>query len=241
MERGIALVTGAGTGIGSAICEALNAEGFEVALHCNRSKEAAEQLASKLNRAFVVQADISTLAGVESLASSMSSRGAALSVLVNNAGIVRDNFIFGASIEDFEEVINTNLRSAWYLTKKLIKSMMRRKAGRIINISSVVAHTGNAGQMLYGMSKAAIENFTKSAALEFAAYGILVNSIAPGFIDTEMTKNLPEESRQSILGKIPLGRMGTPQEIAEVVSFLATRASFCTGATFHVNGGMYVG
>ena len=241
MEKGIALVTGAGTGIGSAICAALAAEGFEIAVHCNRSKESAELLAQSLDKAFVVQADISSLEGIESLAASIAQRGTALSVLVNNAGIVRDNYIITSSVDDFAEVINTNLRSAWYLTKRLVKMMMRKKSGRIINISSVVAQTGNAGQMLYGMSKAALENFTKSAALEFAAYGILVNSVAPGFIDTEMTKNLPEESRQNILSRIPLGRMGTPSEIAEVVCFLATKASFCSGATFHVNGGMYVG
>ncbi|RIL07778.1 MAG: 3-oxoacyl-ACP reductase, partial [Proteobacteria bacterium] len=146
-----------------------------------------------------------------------------------------------ASASEFEQVISTNLRSAWYLTKRLVKPMMRRKQGRIINISSVIAYSGNAGQALYAISKAALDGFTRSAAIEFAPYGILVNSIAPGFIDTAMTRDLPEDRKRAILERVPLGRMGRPNEVAEVVGFLATAGSYCSGAVFHVNGGMYGG
>lgn len=241
MERGIALVTGGGTGIGAACCEMLSAEGFSVAVHYNSSRETAENLAERLPNSFVVQADLHTIEGVEKLASEVAAQNNGLAVLVNNAGIVRDSYIFSSTIDEFELVMNTNLRAAWYLTKRLSKLMMRRRSGRIINISSVIGHTGNEGQTLYGMSKAALDNFTKSCAQEFASYGILVNSIAPGFIDTEMTRQMPAERREEMLARIPLGRVGTPSEIAEIVRFLAISGSYCTGSIIHANGGMYGG
>lgn len=241
MERGIALVTGGGTGIGRACCTMLAAAGFSVAVHCNRSREDADKLCASLENSFAIQADLSTLGGVEKIAEELERRYGPISVLVNNAGITRDNFLFTSSPEDFDEVIHTNLRAAWYLTKRLVRPMMRRKAGRIINISSVIGHIGNPGQILYGMSKAALDNFTKSAALEFAPYGILVNSVAPGFIDTEMTQKLPTEKREQMLTRIPLGRIGTVDEVAEAVTFLSTSGSYSTGSILHVNGGMYGG
>ncbi|MBN8548204.1 MAG: SDR family oxidoreductase [Deltaproteobacteria bacterium] len=241
MERGIALVTGGGTGIGAACCEALAAEGFCVAVHYNHSREAAERVSARLGNSFTLQADLSLFESAEKVADEISKRKEGLSVLVNNAGIARDNYIFSSALEEFDAVINTNLRAAWSLTKRLVKPMMRRREGRIINITSVIGHTGNAGQAFYGMSKAALDNFTKTAAIEFARHGILVNSVAPGFIDTDMTAQLPAERRDEMLARIPLGRMGTAFEVAEVVKFLATSASYCSGSIFHVNGGLYGG
>ncbi len=149
--------------------------------------------------------------------------------------------LFTAKLEDFDRVVHTNMRATWYLTKRLGRLMMRNRRGRIINISSVVGSTGNAGQTVYGMTKAAIDNFTKSAAIEFAPFGILVNSVAPGFIQTRMTEALSAEIQQAILSHVPLGRMGTPDEVAQLVRFLALEGTYCTGAVFHVNGGMYGG
>lgn len=241
MERGTALVTGGGTGIGAACCRALAAEGFRVAIHFRSSSQEAEALGQELPGSFLVQADLSQAADIDRLCDQLKAHGGDVSVLVNNAGIVRDAPLFSAGLEDFEAVMNANARAAWYLTKRISRLMMRKKSGRIINISSVIGHTGNIGQSVYGMSKAALDNFTKSAAQELAAYGILVNSIAPGFIETGMTRELKDELRVAILNRVPLGRMGQPAEVAELAAFLATKGAYCTGAVFHVNGGMYGG
>lgn len=241
MEQKIALVTGGGKGIGAACCKALAAEGFKVAIHCNRSRGDAEALAAQLPGSVVLQANLSSTDELDRLAGELKNVEGDLSVLVNNAGVVLDAALFTASVEDLDTMLNTNLRGTWYLTKKLARMMMRKKQGRVINISSVIGHTGNVGQSGYGMTKAAIDNFTKSAAMELAPFGILVNSVAPGFIETDMTKELTPEIRAKILERIPLGRIGTPAEVAEIVAFLASRASYCTGTVFHVNGGMYAG
>jgi 3-oxoacyl-[acyl-carrier protein] reductase len=158
---------------------------------------------------------------------------------VNNAGVAMDNPIFNATLEEFDATVNTNLRSTWYLTKRLSRLMIRKKAGRIINITSVVGLAGNPTQSIYGMTKAALDNFTKTAAKEFASYGILVNSVAPGYIGTSMTEKLSDELREEIHNMIPLGRMGKPEEVAEMVEFLASKGSYCTGSIFQVNGGIY--
>lgn len=239
-EKGIALVTGGATGIGRACCELLAEEGFSVGIHFHKSSESAQELVNELPGAFSIQADISLFEGVEKIQKEISKRGL-LSVLVNNAGITRDGYMFTSTVADLGAVLDVNLRAPWYLTKSLALMMIRQKRGRVINISSVVGHTGNTGQTIYGMSKAALDSFTKSAARELAPHGILVNSVAPGFIDTEMTRGLEQDAKQNLLAKIPLARMGTPLEVAEVVRFLATRGSYCTGSVFHVNGGMYGG
>lgn len=236
----VALVTGGATGIGRACVRALAQEGFEIALHYNRSREPAEKLAAELEHTFLLQADLSDPAGVESIYLALKERGG-LEVLVNNAGVTADAPLFGATLEDFDRLVATNMRAAWLLTKRLMRLMIRRRHGRIINISSVIGSTGNAGQSIYGMTKAALDNFTKTAAAELASRNILVNAVAPGFIETDMTQALSEEVKQKILGRVPLGRMGRPEEVAEVVAFLATRGSYCTGSVFHVNGGMYGG
>jgi 3-oxoacyl-[acyl-carrier protein] reductase len=161
-------------------------------------------------------------------------------VLVNNAGYNRNAPIFTMKLEDYDAVAGL-ARGTWYLTKLVLRRFMLRTGGRIVNVSSVVGHTGNAGQIPYTMAKAGLDAFTRSLALELQGRDVLVNSVAPGFIDTEMTAALPEDVRTRILERIPLGRMGRPEEVAEVVAFLATSATYITGSVIHVNGGMYGG
>ncbi len=241
MEQKLALVTGASRGIGRAIAKELHQRGFIIGIHFNSSKELAESLLKELGNGFLIEADISSVEGCDKIFEEVKKTNLPLEVLVNNAGFVKDNPLFSATLEEFDKIIAINMRSVWYLTKRLIRFMIRNKRGRIINISSIIGSTGNPTQSVYGMTKAAIDNFTKTLAMELAEHGILVNSVAPGFIDTDMTKNLPEEHKKQILEKIPLKRMGTPEEVAQVVGFLATSATYITGTTIHVNGGMYNG
>lgn len=241
MEKKIALVTGAGRGIGAAIARELGRKGFLVGIHYNSSAGTAENLAREIGDAFLIQADISTVEGCDKIYNEIKARKEPLHVLVNNAGVVKDNPLFQASIDEFDMMVGLNMKATWYLTKRLMRLMMRNKAGRIVNISSVIGSQGNPTQSVYGMTKAAIDNFTKVAAMEVADYGILVNSVAPGFIETDMTKDLPEEHKKLILDRIPLHRIGRPEEIADVVGFLATSGSYITGTVIHVNGGMYGG
>ena len=242
MADKIAIVTGGGTGIGAAISRSLSDAGFLVGVHYNRSKDGAEKTVKDCKSAFLLQADLSTIEGCDEVYNIIKKdHGNKLDVLVNNAGMAMDNPIFSASVDEFEKTINLNMRATWYLIKRLTRFMIRQKAGRIINISSVVGAAGNPTQSIYGMTKAAIDNLTKTAAMEYAEHNILVNSIAPGFIDTDMTKVIPEEFKELILAKVPLGRMGKVEEIAEVAAFLATSGSYITGSVMHVNGGMYGG
>ncbi len=239
-SKGIALVTGGSGGIGAACCRALHDAGFKVGIHCNSSRTAADALSAELPGSFVIQADISTVEGIDQIYDILKKdHNGEIAVLVNNAGIALDNPIFNASLEEFEKTINTNLRSVWYLSKRLVRFMIRKKSGKIINISSVVGIAGNPTQSIYGMTKAGIDNFTRTAAKEFASYGILVNSVAPGYIRTSMTDQLPKELIDDILKFIPLGRMGTPEEVAQMVRFLAESGTYITGNVFQVNGGMY--
>ncbi len=233
-------MTGAGTGIGRACAIALAEAGFEVGVHYNRSEEQANALVAELENAFAVQADLSDPDGPQAIYAALKERGG-VEVLVNNAGRSIDAPLFSAKLEDFETLVDTNIRAAWLLIRRVMRLMIRRKQGRIINISSVVGSTGNAGQGVYGMTKAALDNLTKTAAMELAPHNILVNAVAPGFIDTAMTQELPEEVRADILARVPLGRLGRPEEVADMVRWLATGATYCTGTVFHVNGGMYGG
>jgi len=239
-DRKIALVTGAGTGIGAACALALARAGFTVGIHYNQSHEEAERVALEIPDAFLIRADLSTEAGVDGVHDELKARGGC-DVLVNNAGATIDAPLFTAKLEDFDRIVDVNMRSTWYLLKRVGRLMMRKRQGRIINISSVVGSIGNAGQTVYGMTKAAIDNLTRSAAMELAPYGILVNSVAPGFIETRMTEALSPEIRAQILARVPLGRMGSAEEVAQVVRFLAVEGSYCTGSVLHVNGGMYGG
>jgi 3-oxoacyl-[acyl-carrier protein] reductase len=236
-----ALVTGAGGGIGGAICRALAQEGFRVGIHYRRPSQEVEKLQAELADSFLLRADLTDIDQVEALFSRLKEETGHLDVLVNNAGYAIDAPLAVMKIEEFDRQ-RALMRGTWYLTKRITRQyFMRRQQGRIINISSVVGHTGNAGQIPYSMEKAALDGFTRSLARELGSYNILVNSVAPGFIATEMTASLGEDSREKFLAGIPLGRAGLPEEVAEVVAFLATRGSYITGSVLHVNGGLYGG
>ena len=240
-ERPVAVVTGGGTGIGAACCRALAGEGFRVGIHYRSSEKAAEALLAEIGEGFLLKADLTRIEEVEEMAGRIKDAAGGVAVLVNNAGLSINADIHGMKIEQFDAQ-RAVMRGIWYLTKRIIRLfMLRSGSGRIINISSVVGHTGNSGQIPYTMEKAALDAFTKSLARELAGRNILVNSVAPGFIDTEMTAALPVEIKEKILAGIPLGRMGRPEEVAEVVAFLARKGSYITGSVIHVNGGLYGG
>jgi 3-oxoacyl-[acyl-carrier protein] reductase len=238
----VALVTGAGTGIGAACALALAAAGFRVGVHYRSSEEKARAVADKCGGdAFLLRADIADSAQVDALIAELKERAGRLDVLVNNAGFNVNAPLLTMRLDDYDAVAAV-ARGTWYLTKLALRRfLMRSDDARIINITSVVGHTGNPGQSPYTMAKAGLDALTKSLAQELAGRNIRVNSVAPGFIDTEMTSELPEEVKQHILGRIPLGRMGAADEVAEVVAWLATRASYVHGTVIHVNGGMYGG
>jgi 3-oxoacyl-[acyl-carrier protein] reductase len=239
-ERRTALVTGAAGGIGAACCRALAAEGFRVFVHYRSSEEEARRLRDEVD-GVLVQGDIAVAADIERIVEEIRAAAGRLDVLVNNAALNVNAPLLMMPLEDIDRV-RAVTRGTIYLTKLVIRRFMfRQRSGRIINISSVVGHQGNAGQIPYTMEKAALDAMTKSLAAELQDRGILVNSVAPGFIDTRMTRELPEEIRQSVIAQIPLRRMGTPEEVAEVVAFLATRGSYITGTVIHVNGGLYRG
>ncbi|MGY9052700.1 MAG: 3-oxoacyl-[acyl-carrier-protein] reductase, partial [Rhodobacterales bacterium] len=226
-------------GIGGSIARALYAQGAKVALSGTRV-EPLTALASELgDRAFVTPCNLSDTNAVKDLANQALNIMGGLDVLVNNAGITRDNLFMRMSDESWQQVIDVNLTSTMHLMKSVMRPMMKQRFGRIINIASIVGVTGNAGQVNYAASKAGMIGMTKSYAQEIATRGITANCIAPGFIETAMTAELPESVVANMLGSIPLGRMGNPDEIAATVAFLASNeASYITGQTLHVNGGM---
>jgi 3-oxoacyl-[acyl-carrier protein] reductase len=240
-EKRVALVTGGATGIGAACVRELAAKGFRVGLHYRSSGNDAARLLMEIGDGFPLPADLAATDQVDALMERLKGETDRLDVLVNNAGVAIDADMQRMRIEQFDAQ-RAVLRGAWYLTKRVLRQyMLRADSGRIINISSVVGHTGNAGQIPYAMEKAAMDALTKSLAAELRGRNILVNSVAPGFIATEMTSRLPEEVRAGILDRISLGRMGRPAEVAEVVGFLAAAGSYITGTVIHVNGGMYGG
>lgn len=238
-EQPVALVTGGGTGIGAACCRALAAEGFRIAIHYRSSEETANKLCAELGNAFTVKADLCDGEQIDAMIKTLKDEAGRVDVLVNNAGFNVNAPMLSMSLDDYDSVTSMG-RGAWYLTKLVLRRfMLRKKTGRIVNVSSVVGHTGNPGQIPYTMTKAGLDAFTKSLCQELAGRDILVNSVAPGFIDTEMTSELPDEVKQMILTKIPQQRMGTAEEVADVVTFLATRAGYVNGSVIHVNGGMF--
>jgi len=239
-EKGIALITGGAGGIGAACCKELANAGFKVAIHYRSNDTNAKELLNEIPKSFLVKADLSTTEGVDHVYDILKEKGG-IEVLVNNAGMTADAPLLRGKLDDFDKVVSLNMKSTWYITKKMSRMMARKSKGRIINISSVVGSTGNPGQSVYGMTKAAINNFTQTCAMELAPYNILVNSVAPGFIETPMTEILPEEEKDKIKDRIPLQRLGRPSDIAKMVKFLATEGDYCTGSVFHVNGGMYGG
>ena len=239
--RPVALVTGGGTGIGAACCRRLAADGFRLAIHYRASEAPAAALARALPDAFTVRADLASADDIAAMVDAVGTEAGRVDVLVNNAGLNRNAPISLMKLADYDAVA-AMARGAWYLSKLVLRRfMLRQRAGRIITISSVVGHTGNAGQVPYTMTKAALDAFTKSLAKEVAGSGVLVNAVAPGFIDTDMTGALSPEIRDAIVATVPLGRMGTADEVADVVGFLASRAGYVHGSVLHVNGGMYGG
>jgi 3-oxoacyl-[acyl-carrier protein] reductase len=239
-ERPIAFVTGGAGGIGAACCRALAQEGFRVGVGYRSSAAAAQALCEEID-GFAVPGDIAVAEDVEKMIGAIKDAAGRLDVLVNNAALNVNGPFMMMPLEDIDKV-RAVTRGTILLTKLAIRRFMfRQKSGRIINISSVVGHQGNAGQVPYTMEKAGLDAMTRSLALELTDRGILVNSVAPGFIDTSMTAALPADVKETILKQIPLGRMGTPEEVAEVVAFLARKATYITGTVIHVNGGLYRG
>lgn len=240
-EKKVAIVTGASGGIGAACSRALAGEGFSVGIHYRTGKERAEALSEELPGSFLLRADLGDLGEIDGMVEEIRKTAGRADVLVNNAGMSVNRDIHTMKPEEFDTQ-RLMARGAWYLTKRILRLfMLRRNEGRIINISSVAGHTGNAGQIPYTMEKAALDAMTRSLARELAGRNILVNSVAPGFIETSMTDALPEEIRAGIAGNIPLGRIGRPEEVAEAVAFLAVKGSYITGSVLHVNGGLYGG
>ena len=238
-----ALVTRAGRGIGRAIALTLAGYGADVAVNYSGSREKAEETAEEIRamgrKAVLIQADISKQEDCERMFREMESSLGTMDILVNNAGITRDNLAVRMSESEFDQVIDTNLKGAFFCMKMAGKAMMKARKGRIISISSISGVIGNAGQINYCAAKAGIIGMTKCLAKELASRNITVNAVAPGYIDTDMTAVLPEKVKEQVLQQVPLKRMGQPRDIAETVAFLASdRADYITGQTIQVDGGM---
>ena len=241
-NKKIALVTGASRGIGAAIAVEMARQGFLVIGTATTAKgsEIITQM-FELNKleGLGLPMDVNSNQSISDLIAKINLDHGEISALVNNAGITRDTLLMRMKEEDWDAVINTNLKSVYKLSQAVIKGMMKKRYGRIINISSVVGHMGNAGQTNYAATKAGISGFTKSLAQEIGSREVTVNCVAPGFIDTDMTRALSDDQRQQLLGHIPLGRLGAPADVAHAVCYLASDlAGYVTGETIHVNGGM---
>lgn len=239
----IVLVTGASRGIGRAIALELGKRGATVVVNFRSSEaeanEVLEQIKASGGDGMVYQADVSDADAVDAMIKTITKEYGKLDVLVNNAGVTRDNVIMMLKPEDFDVVVNTNLRSAWLCCKAASRQMMRKRSGRIINITSVVGIAGNGGQTNYAASKAGMIGLTKSLAKEIATRGVTVNAVAPGFIGTDMTAELDEAMKETAISHIPLGRMGAPEDVAKAVAFLASDdAAYITGQVLVVDGGM---
>jgi 3-oxoacyl-[acyl-carrier protein] reductase len=244
LEKYVALVTGASRGIGHQIALTLAGAGAKV-IGTSTTPEGATKLTAELAshgyNGHGAVLDIGNPASIEALMDELDAAGEMPTILVNNAAITRDTLLLRMKPEDWDQVISTNLTSVFRLSKACLRRMMKERHGRIINLTSIVGLTGNPGQANYSASKAGLLGFTKSLAREVASRGITVNAVAPGFVDTDMTRALNEEQRTALLGQIPTGRLGSPADIAAAVLFLASdSASYITGETLHVNGGMYM-
>ena len=240
----IALVTGASRGIGAAIAAELGRQGATV-VGTATSEKGAEAITVALKAANIngvgMALNVNDLAQIDATLSAIASLYGDVSILVNNAGITKDTLLMRMSDEDWDVVISTNLKSVFSMSKAVLRPMMKARTGRIISISSVVGHMGNAGQTNYAAAKAGMAGFTKSLASEVGSRNITVNCVAPGFIETDMTAELPDAVKSKMLERVPLGRLGNVDEIAATVAFLASpNAAYITGETIHVNGGMYM-
>jgi len=240
----VALVTGASRGIGAAIAEQLGKAGA-IVIGTATSESGAAAISARLAEQGIRGAgrvlNVTSAESVEALLKSVQEEFGTTAILVNNAGITKDNLLMRMSDDEWFDVINTNLSAIYRLSKGVLRGMMKARWGRIINISSVVGSMGNPGQANYAATKAGVAGFARSLAAEVGSRNITVNTVAPGFIDTDMTKVLPEEQKQQLLSRIPLGRLGAPEEIAAVVAFLASDSgAYISGETIHVNGGMYM-
>lgn len=238
-----AIVTGASRGIGREIALQLASDGAKVVVNYSGSKDKADavvaEIIAKGGQAIAVQANVANADEVKKLVATTMATFDSVDILVNNAGITRDNLIMRMKEEDWDAVIDTNLKSVFLCTKAVSRQMMKQRAGSIVNVASIVGVAGNAGQANYVASKAGVIGLTKTTAKEFSARNIRVNAVAPGFIETEMTAALPEEIQSAMLNQIPLAKLGQAKEVAKVVAFLASEdASYMTGQTLHVDGGM---
>ncbi|WP_366523409.1 3-oxoacyl-ACP reductase FabG [uncultured Microbulbifer sp.] len=244
LEGKVALVTGASRGIGAGTADMLGGLGATVigtATSAGGAEKITLRFAEKGINGVGMVLDVTELESIAQLHAAVKSDFGAPTILVNNAGITRDNLLMRMKDDEWDSVIETNLSAVYRVTKACLRDMTKARWGRVVNISSVVGSMGNAGQSNYAATKAGVAGFARSLAAEIGSRGITVNTVAPGFIDTDMTKVLPEAQRQALLGKIPLGRLGQPEEIASVVAFLASDAGgYITGETIQVNGGMYM-
>jgi acetoacetyl-CoA reductase len=244
LEGAVVVVTGASRGIGRAIAEDLGHEGAMVVVNYLKSKEAAEDLVAQLRqngspKAVAFQADVSDAAQAANLIGEAVNRFGRIDVLVNNAGQNIDRTMKNLTVEDWDRVIQSDLSSYFYTVKAALPYFMQQKSGKIINISSMNGQTASFGQANYSAAKAGVIGFTKTAALELARFNVTVNAICPGFIATDMYETIPEKTKEAILARIPLGRVGTPQEVARAVRYLVLDGDYYTGATLSMNGGAY--
>lgn len=244
LEGEVALVTGASRGIGQAIALVLAQQGAKV-IGTATTQEGAEAISQYMNDGQLtgqgLVLDVTEADSIAAVIKQCAEVYAPPSILVNNAGITRDNLLMRMSEEEWSDIIQTNLTSVFRLSKAVIRAMMKARRGRVINITSVVGVSGNAGQTNYAAAKAGVIGFTKSMAREVGSRGITINAVAPGFIDTDMTRDLPDDHREALIKQIPLARLGEVNDIANAVAFLASNeASYVTGSTLHVNGGMYM-
>lgn len=242
LEGAVAVVTGAGRGLGRSIAEELGRGGAKVAINYANSKEPAEELVKKLgeDQAVALQADVSDVGQATKLIEQTVEHFGRIDILVNNAGITIDRTMKKLTPEDWDKVVQTNLNSSYYTVKAALPHFTEQSSGKIINISSFVGQAGNFGQTNYAAAKAGMIGFTKSAAQELARYNVCVNAICPGFMETDMFAGVPEEVREKIKAKIPLGRIGSAEEVARAVRYLVVDGDYITGQTLNINGGIYM-
>ena len=244
LDEQVAIVTGASRGIGRAVAKELADHGAAVVVNYFQSQEPADALAAEVTsnggRAIAVRADVGQPDDVQAMVERTLAEYGRIDILVNNAGVNRDRTVRRMSVEEWQEVINTDLNSAFYCTNAVISHMIERNYGRIINMSSIIGQMGNVGQSNYAAAKAGLIAFTKSAAQEFARYNITVNAMCPGFIATDMVVALADEVKEALISRIPLGRFGQPEEVATFIRYLVTEGDWITGQQFNPNGGMYM-